>query len=263
VRDPDVGSSSSVTSSTNDYSGITFSYDKTPTPSGYGALSQSELRNEIARLESLRPSSRSVGDVASWRIGEELSMAKLYLKDEEPKDDTGGDDGSDGGPTIVYSASLTVSATPPTPIVTSVAPPVPVVKTATPQYILPGEDIMPAEIMTDLIFENIGGQELLLLSRHDLISGDYIPQQLIANIKKINNEYDPKNLFISQTSNKYFANFSIKLNSKIPNVGNGTDGSNVYLDTDGGIVIEFIDLLPDEQADIQITTDGTIYEVVN
>lgn len=243
MRDRDYDSSSTVSN----------------TPTGYAALSQSDLKKEIAYLESLRPTSRSTGDVHSWRVGEELSMAKLYLKDENPKDDSGGND----EPPIIYSASLTVAATPSTPIAPAVTTIVPVVKTATPQYILPGNDIMPAEIMTDLIFENIGGQELLLLSRHDLISGDYIPQQLIANIKKINNEYDPKNMFISQTSNKYFANYAIKLNTKIPNVGNGPDGSNVYVDTDGGIVVEFIDIQPDEQADIQIATDGTIYEVVN
>ena len=220
MRDRDYDSSSTVTNA----------------PTGYAALSQSDLKKEIAYLESLRPTSRSTGDVHSWRVGEELSMAKLYLKDEGPGDDSGGDN----TPPVIYSASLTVSATPPTPFVAAVAPVVPVVKTATPQYILPGDDVMPAEIMTDLIFENIGGQELLLLSRHDLISGDYIPQQLIANIKKINNEYDPKNMFISQTSNKYFANFAIKLNTKIPNVGNGPDGSNVYLDTDGGIELNLL-----------------------
>lgn len=243
MRDRDYDSSSTVTNA----------------PTGYAALSQSDLKKQIAYLESLRPASRSLGDVGSWRVGEELSVAKLYLKDEDPKDDSGGNDKSP----IIYSASLTVAATPPTPVAPVVTAIAPVVKTATPQYILPDNDMMPEEIMTDLIFENIGGQELLLLSRHDLISGDYIPQQLIANIKKINNQYDPKNMFISQTSNKYFDNYAIKLNTKIPNVGNGPDGSNVYVDTDGGIVVEFIDIQPDEQADIQITTNGTIYEVVN
>lgn len=222
----------------------------------------------VARAIEQPTSVKSTWSIADWRRGEEKSMEayNAWRADERgdpKKEDDGGDNGDDG-PTVVYTASLTVSPTPPTPApIVPVAPVVPIVKTATPQYILPGNDIMPAEIMTDLIFENIGGQELLLLSRHDLINGDYIPQQLIANIKKINNEYDPKNMFISQTSNKYFANFAIKLNTKIPNVGNGPDGSNVYLDTDGGIVVEFVDISPDEQADIQIATNGTIYEVVN
>ena len=245
MRDPDYNSSSS----------------STPAPTGYAALSQADLRKEIAYLEGLRSTSRNTSDShGNWRVGEELSVAKLYLKNDPPEENPPKEDNP---PQIVYSASLVVAPTPPTPAPVAAAPVVPIIKTATPQYILPGEDVMPVEIITDLIFENIGGQEILSLARHDLISGDYIPQQLIANVKKINNEYDPKNMFISQTSNKYFANFAIKLNTKVPNVGNGPDGSNVYVDTDGGIVVEFIDIKPDEQADIQITTSGTIYEVIN
>lgn len=210
----------------------------------------------------------STWSVADWRRGEEKSMElyRAWRADERGDSTTVNDDGDkgDSGSTFVYTASLVVSPTPQTPApVVAAAPVVPIIKTATPQYILPGEDVMPVEIITDLIFENIGGQEILSLARHDLISGEYIPQQLIANVKKISNEYDPKNMFISQTSNKYFANFAIKLNTKVPNIGNGPDGSNVYVDTDGGIVVEFIDIKPDEQADIQITTNGTIYEVVN
>lgn len=261
MRDPDSGSSFTPPP-TNDYSGITFSYNPTPSSGGYGALSQADLKKQIAYLESLRPASRSVGDVGSWRIGEELSVAKLYLDDKKAAEEENAVVET-FTPTFTPSAAYLVASTPQTP--PPPPPPVaaPAIKTATPQYILPGDDVMPAELIADLIFENIGGQEILSLSRHDLINGEYVSNQLIANIKKINNENDPKNMFIAQTSNKYFNNFAIKLNAKIPNVGNGPNGSNVYLDDDGSIVVEFVNILPGEQTDIEIVTDGIIYEVGN
>ena len=45
------------------------------------------------------------------------------------------------------------------------------------------------------------------------------------------------------------------------NVGNGLNGTHVYLDEDtGSLVIEAINLESDEQIEIEITTSGTIYE---
>jgi hypothetical protein len=118
--------------------------------------------------------------------------------------------------------------------------------------------------MTDLIFENIGGQELLEITRHDTISGDFIPSQLIKNIGRLNQVYDAKNIInLQNTSDRYFSNFAIKLNNKIPNIGNGPDGSNIYIeDSTGDIIIELIDMAADEQVEVQISIDGTIYEVV-
>ena len=48
---------------------------------GYSKMTQDALRAEIAYLESIRGGS-TPGSNSSWRIGEELGMAKLYLKDE-------------------------------------------------------------------------------------------------------------------------------------------------------------------------------------
>lgn len=142
-------------------------------------------------------------------------------------------------------------------------PPPPPIKTATPQYILGESDIVPLEIMTDLIFENIGGQELIEITRHDIINGDYVSNQLVKNLTKIKQEYDPKKIFsLSNTSDRYFENFSIKLNNKIPNVGNGALGQNVYVDENNNdIVIDLVNIEKDEQVEIQISIDGTIYEV--
>jgi hypothetical protein len=68
-------------------------------------------------------------------------------------------------------------------------------------------------------------------------------------------------LGLQQTSDRFFAGFSIKLEDKIPGIGNGPDGENVYFDeTTGDLIIEFVNLNNDEQIETQITVNGTIYE---
>jgi hypothetical protein len=119
-----------------------------------------------------------------------------------------------------------------------------------------------AQVIVDLLFENIGGQELLSLGRHDTVNGQDVRYQPIKNLGLLSEEYNPKNLVkIQQTSDKIFSNFPIKLNERIPVVGGSLYGDNVYLNEQGALVIEFINLLPDERIEVEIVSSGTIYEV--
>ena len=140
-------------------------------------------------------------------------------------------------------------------------PPPPAIKTATPQYVTFNDDEVPIDLIVDLLFENVGGQELLSVSRHDTVLGQKILYQPFKNLNIIKEEYNPNNLVrLQQTSDKFFANYTIKLSERIPVVGNGNNGDNVYLDADGNMVIEFININNDEQVEVQITSNGTIYE---
>lgn len=154
------------------------------------------------------------------------------------------------------SASLT--ATP----VTQTAPITPPVKTATPDIILFDDTVLPIEVMTDLIFENIGGQELLNIARTDTINGQKIIYQPIKNLTTIQQKYNPNNILnIDKTSDKHFSGYTIKLEEKIPSVGNGTNGENVYIDSEtGDLVIELINMSRGEQVELEISINGTIYE---
>jgi hypothetical protein len=155
----------------------------------------------------------------------------------------------------------TVNSTPNNPPPNVPANPPPAIKTATPQYVTFNDDEVPIDVIVDLLFENVGGQELLSISRHDTVLGQKILYQPFKNLNIIKEEYNPNNLVrLQQTSDKFFANYTIKLSDKTPVIGNGANGDNVYLDTDGNLVIEFINLNNDEQAEVQITTNGTIYE---
>jgi len=154
--------------------------------------------------------------------------------------------------------------TPPTPTVAPVVstPPAPVTKTAPIDTVLFNDDSVPIEVMTDLIFENIGGQELINIARNDIVNGQKISYSPIKNLTSIQQQYNPNNIIsLQSTSDKYFANFSIKLDDKIPNIGNGPNGTNVYIEeSTGDLIIESVNLKKDEQLDIQMIVSGTIYE---
>jgi hypothetical protein len=137
------------------------------------------------------------------------------------------------------------------------------VKVATPEIVLFDDDMLSAETLVKIIFEDIGGQELLSMSRHDTINGDYVSNQLIKNLTSINQEFSSKRLLsLQNTSDKYFLNFGIKLENKIPFIGNGPDGSNLYLDELKNIIIELVNLEIDEQVEVQLGIGGTIYTIV-
>jgi hypothetical protein len=162
----------------------------------------------------------------------------------------------------------TISATPLTPATITTAsvaaslPPPPPVKTASIDTVLFNDEELPIEIMTDLIFENIGGQELINIARNDIVNGQQVSYQPIKNLSSIQQQYNPNNILsLQSTSDKYFANFPIKLESKIPTIGTGPGGSPVYIDpSTGDIIVEVINTGQDEQVEIQITVSGTIYE---
>jgi len=159
--------------------------------------------------------------------------------------------------------SYYVAATPPTPSAVAtivVTPPPPAVKTATPDIVLFDEEGLTIEGMFDSIFENIGGQELISITRSDIVNGQKISYQPIKNLSAIQQRYNPNNILsLQQTADKFFAGFSIKLEDKIPEIGNGTNGENVYLNATGDLIIEFININPDEQVETQISVSGTIY----
>lgn len=136
------------------------------------------------------------------------------------------------------------------------------VLTAPIDTILFNDDSVPIEIMTDLIFENIGGQELINIARNDTVNGQTILYQPIKNLTAVQQQYNPNNIVSLQaTSDKYFQNFSIKFDEKVPTEGTGPNGAHVYIDPQTGeLVVEAVNLEQDEQIEVEITISGTIYE---
>jgi hypothetical protein len=161
----------------------------------------------------------------------------------------GGSDGSGNGNTgdSNYIAS--------NPSVTQAA-----VKIATKDIIILNDTPLSSspDIIADLAFEEIGGQEIINIARNDLVNGQNILYQPIANMNKIAMQYNSYNLSALQgTSYAFFKNFPIDIESHIPEVGNGPNGNSVYLDASGNLVIDLVNMLPDEQVEIQILNSGS------
>lgn len=142
------------------------------------------------------------------------------------------------------------------------------IKPATPDLVLFKDEAMPIELMADLIFEDIGGREIINIARNDMLNGIDLLYTPIKNLTSLYLQYNPQNvLALQKTAENYFKNFPIKLSSKIPEVGTGPNGEIVYIDPDtGDIVVNVINMATDEQVEIQILNagdilNGTIYVV--
>lgn len=135
------------------------------------------------------------------------------------------------------------------------------------------------ESMTDLVFEDIGGRELI-----DIVPGDMVynlstqaaPNQPIKNLSSIVERYSPKNLINLQgTSDKFFeSNFQIEINSYIPPNSDIVDNPHVYIVTPESsndtvneqlldhLVIEVvnINLANNERVEVQILSYDDLYD---
>lgn len=130
------------------------------------------------------------------------------------------------------------------------------------------DESLPIEIMTDLVFEDIGGQEIINISRSDIVSGQNVIYQPIKNLTLLNYQYNPQNIIsLQDTLESYFKKFPIQLDKKIPTVGTGENNETAYIDSDtGNLIINVVNLEKDEQVEVQILNGGdifndTIYEV--
>lgn len=174
-------------------------------------------------------------------------------------------------PLYVSVSNTSTTATPPS--VTT-----PDVKIATSNLFIFEDITLTAETMTDLVFEDIGGRELI-----DIVSGDMVyelstqaaPNQPIKNLSSIVERYSPRNLINLQgTSDKFFqSNFQIDINSYIPPDSDVVNNPHVYVVTpqtsnDSGndqlldhLVIEVvnINIANNERVEVQILSYDELY----
>ena len=136
-----------------------------------------------------------------------------------------------------------------------------------------------------ILWENMSAIELSAVLRHDTVDGIRQRYEIISNLSEIRKRYDAtKELSVLDKSSLPYSEFTIDLSSKIPDStyisNNGLDSTYRYVDTDGAsivevekgyiyvasngdIIIELNNLLSSEIAQVQIDSDGTMYEVNN
>ncbi len=138
------------------------------------------------------------------------------------------------------------------------------IKAATPDLIVRDKNGQPIEYLTDLLYEQVGGQEILSISRADTINGQNVIYSPIKNIKNINSRYNSQNIFyLTGTWEEYFSNFALKLESHIPDSGSGPNGETVYIEqtssTTASLVIEFQDLPQGIDVEVQTAFSAELF----
>ena len=161
------------------------------------------------------------------------------------------------------AATTTPSATPITPKVEISNNQTPAIKSAPIDTVEFIDETFSDELIIDLLFEDVGGQELLTIARNDTVNGQAVVYQPFRNLGILQELYNPTNLLrIQETSDRFFSNFTINLRDKIPNVGSGENGKNYKLDLASGEgIIEFINIRSDEQVEVQILSAGIIEDI--
>ena len=118
------------------------------------------------------------------------------------------------------------------------------------------------EGISNLLFEQIGGIELISMVRRDTVEGQNPYYTVISNLSNIKKEFDPTQIISRQKPNQsFFDIFSIDINSKIPNdlyLERNNLTNFFYIDTNGDFVIELDNMLVDEVVELEIAQGGTI-----
>jgi hypothetical protein len=137
------------------------------------------------------------------------------------------------------------------------------IKVATPDIILFQDSPVGAEVMVDLIFQDIGGQEIINIARSDILNGQNVVYKPIKNITSLYFQYNPQNILALQKIDKdYFKNFPINLSDKLG------PWPYIYLNSDGDLIIELVNMLSSESAEVQLidkveVLNDTIYNEGN
>lgn len=135
-------------------------------------------------------------------------------------------------------------------------------KTPGRDVVLFSENDVSIEGITNLLFEQIGGIELISMVRRDTVEGQNPYYTVISNLSSIKKEFDPTQIISRQRPNQsFFDVFSIDLNSKIPDQiyleTNNLDNF-FYIDTNGDLIIELDNMESDEIVELEIAQGGTI-----
>ncbi len=113
-----------------------------------------------------------------------------------------------------------------------------VVKVATSNLFILNEVVDNTDLMADSIIEDIGGQEIINVSRNDLLNGQNVTYNVIENLVSTQRQFSPGELIkLQATDAEYFDSFQINLDTFTPNYGTGTFGQIVYVDENTGEIV--------------------------
>ena len=135
---------------------------------------------------------------------------------------------------------------------------------AIPDYVLLKNEDIPIEFLSDLLLENIGGQEIIGITRNDLINGQNVSYQPIRNAQEIYQQYNPLNIIsVNDTSKNFFDGFSVNILDYVPNVGNGPapDFPYAYVDqASGDLIVNTVNVSGNLKVEVQISRTARVFD---
>lgn len=119
-----------------------------------------------------------------------------------------------------------------------------------------------ADALEQILFQQIGGHELVEISRRDTIDGQSPAYTLISNLSTITRELNPSLIIGAQSPFRFDADrYQVNLDDKIPNteyLSNNSLTSFFYIDVNGDLVIHLDNLEQDEEIEIEMANSGKI-----
>lgn len=145
--------------------------------------------------------------------------------------------------------------TPPSPWITTTTYTAPTgIKQADPDIVLDPEIDTTGDYIVERFFEELGGTELINLSRYDLIDGINVVYNPIANLSRLRQRFNPNNIIaLDVLYQDEFSRASIDLLSR-----------GIYepiFDDEGNLVVEIDIIKSEENIEVQISESGTVTRI--
>lgn len=98
------------------------------------------------------------------------------------------------------------------------------------------------DLMADAIIEDIGAQEIINLTRTDLLNGQNVEYNVLQNLESTQRQFNANELIkLQQTDDEYFNSFVLNLNNFTPEYGTGEYVNNSDVRTSSGEIV-FVDI---------------------
>ena len=166
----------------------------------------------------------------------------------------GGNGGGGGGSSTSYPSAP--NSTPATPywITERTVQPKTGIKQADPDIVLDPDIDTTGDYIVERFFEELGGTELIKLSRYDLIDGISVSYNPIANLSQLRKRFNPNNIIsLDFLSENEFTRASIDLLSR--------GIYEPYFNDNGDLVIEIDIIRTEENIEAEISQTGTVSRI--
>ena len=114
----------------------------------------------------------------------------------------------------------------------------------------------PVEQMEKMFFQDVGGTEILSVTRHDTVGGEKVIYSEVDNLQDLKIQFNPLNILVSTNLNDLFSGYGIDIKEKVNDAG-----QTVQIDASGNMVIEVVGVSEDEYVQIQVASRVEDFEV--